>query len=102
MSVSDLPALNAFLNGTSALLLAMGYASIRLRQIAVHRALMLGAFGVSTVFLISYVTYHAQVGSRHFTGTGWVRPVYFAILISHTILAAAIVPLVLITLTRGL
>ncbi|MGH9363507.1 MAG: DUF420 domain-containing protein [Thermoanaerobaculia bacterium] len=102
MSTADLPALNAFLNGTSAVLLSLGYLTIRKKRIAAHRALMVAAVAVSALFLVSYVVYHLQVGSRRFPGTGWVRPVYFSILISHTVLAAAIVPLVLITLARGL
>jgi uncharacterized membrane protein YozB (DUF420 family) len=93
-----LPTLNATLNATSAVLLAAGYAAIRADKLAAHLALMLGACVASTVFLVSYLVYHAQVGSVPFQGTGWIRPVYFAILISHTVLAVAIVPLVLRTL----
>ena len=102
MSVRDLPALNATLNGTSAVLLLLGYRFIRRREIGAHRACMLAAFAVSIVFLISYLVYHAQVGSVHFPGTGWVRGVYFTILITHTILAVAVPPLVIITLVRAL
>ena len=96
------PALNATLNGISAVLIATGRAFIRRRNIAAHRACMIAAVVTSTVFLASYVYYHAHVRSVHFPGTGWVRPVYFSILISHTLLAAAVPPLVLITLTRAL
>lgn len=102
LSVYDLPALNAALNSASALLLAGGYLFIRRRNVPAHRACMLAAFGVSVLFLISYLTYHYQVGSVPFGGRGWVRPVYFAILLTHTVLAAAIVPLALITLYRAL
>jgi uncharacterized membrane protein YozB (DUF420 family) len=102
LSVSALPTLNAALNGTCALLLAVGYLFIRRRKVAAHRACMITAFVTSTLFLISYLTYHYHVGSRPFGGRGAIRALYFTILISHTILAAAIVPLVLITLYRGL
>jgi len=84
------------------LLLAAGYRFIRQRRIAAHKACMLSAFGVSTLFLISYLTYHAQVGSVRYTGTGWARYVYFFILITHIVLAAAIVPLALLTIVRAL
>jgi len=96
-----LPSVNAALNGSSALLLTAGWLFIRRRRIAAHRACMVSAFAVSAVFLACYLYYHAQVGSVPFTGTGWVRPVYFGILITHVILAAAIVPLALITITRA-
>jgi uncharacterized membrane protein YozB (DUF420 family) len=102
VTVSDLPALNATLNGTSAVLLAIGWVLIRRGRIAQHRAVMIAAVGTSVLFLISYLTYHAQIGSKHFPGTGAIRIVYFAILLTHTVLAAAIVPLVLVTLRRGL
>ena len=102
MSVTDLPALNAFLNGTSALLLTAGYVAIRTRRVELHRALMLSALVVSALFLTSYLYYHAHVGATRFTGVGWVRPFYFALLISHTTLAAAIVPLVIVTAYRAL
>ena len=95
---SALPSVNAALNGTAAFLLAVGYLCIRRRQITAHRICMTGAFIASTLFLASYLTYHAHVGSVRFQGTGWIRPVYFAILISHTILAVVIVPLALRTL----
>ena len=96
------PGLNAALNGTSAILLLTGRWLVGQRRIVAHRAVMLTAVGTSTVFLISYLYYHAHVGSVHFLGTGWSRPVYFSILISHTMLAATIVPLVIITLSRAL
>ena len=94
-------ALNATLNGTSAILLAAGYAAIRNGKMALHKKFMLSAFAVSTVFLISYLVYHYQVGHVRFQGQGWIRPVYFTLLISHTILAIVIVPLILITLRRA-
>jgi uncharacterized membrane protein YozB (DUF420 family) len=101
-SVSDLPALNATLNGLCTLLLLVGYVHIRAGRIELHRKTMMTAFATSVVFLISYVIYHAQVGSKPYPGTGLLRTVYFAILIPHVILAAAVVPLVLMTLRRGL
>ena len=100
--VAALPALNAVLNGASAVLLTGGWLAIRRRRIAVHRACMLAAFSVSVLFLVSYVVYHALAGSRPFTGQGWIRPVYFAVLSSHVVLAAAMVPFVLTTLYRAL
>ena len=102
ISVTDLPTLNAALNATSALLLATGYVAIRKKRVAVHRACMLSAIGVSAVFLTSYLYYHYHVGTTRFTGEGWIRPAYFTILISHTILAASIVPLVIVTVYRAL
>jgi putative membrane protein len=102
MSISDLPALNAALNATSAILLTTGYVFIRRGDVRRHKAAMIAACTVSTLFLTSYTIYHAHAGSKPFPGHGPVRLIYFAILISHVILAAAIVPLVLITLTRGL
>ena len=102
MSVSDLPTLNAVLNATSALLLLGGWVSIRRRRIDTHRRFMLTAFGSSIVFLVSYVVYHAQAGSKPFPGTGPVRLLYFVILLTHVVLAAVIVPLALVTLRRGL
>jgi len=102
MSVSDLPALNATLNGTAALFLLAGYAFIRRRQIGAHRACMLSAFAASALFLVSYVFYHANAGSKPFPGTGPIRAVYFLVLITHVVLAAAIVPMALITLSRAL
>jgi uncharacterized membrane protein YozB (DUF420 family) len=102
MTITDLPALNATLNATSAVLLVIGYALIRRRRIRAHRAVMLAALGVSTLFLISYLVYHANVGSRPFSGQGAIRGVYFFILITHVILAALIVPMALVTLSRAL
>lgn len=100
--VSVLPTVNALLNGTSALLLVTGYLLIRRRRVSAHRACMLAAFVTSAVFLASYLTLRYYAGMTRFTGQGWIRPVYFSILVSHTILAAAIVPLALMTLTRAL
>ena len=97
-----LPTVNATLNAASGMFLLIGYLLIRRRRIRAHRNAMLGAFGSSTLFLISYLIYHANVGSRPFTGQGPIRIVYFAILISHVILAAAILPMAISTLSRGL
>lgn len=99
--LSDLPHLNAALNSGGAVLLVTGYLCIRRKKITAHRACMVSAFLLSATFLVSYVVYHARVGSVRFPGQGWIRPVYFSILISHTALAAAIVPLVLTTLYRA-
>ena len=92
------PAVNASLNAASAVLLLAGFAAIRRRRIGLHIVSMLAACGVSLAFLASYLAYHARVGSVRFTGTGWVRPVYFSILLSHTVLAIVIVPLAARTL----
>ena len=94
-------ALNATLNGTSAVLLTCGYLAIRARKIAVHKAFMIAAFLTSTAFLISYLAYHYRVGHVAFQGQGWIRPVYFTLLLTHTVLAAMIVPLIIITLRRA-
>ena len=102
MSVHDLPAVNATLNATSAVLLSIGWWLIRRGRVAQHRRVMIAAFCTSVAFLVSYLTYHAQVGSVRFTKHGPIRAVYFTILLTHTVLAAAIVPLVLTTLSRGL
>ena len=102
MSIADLPALNAVLNATAATLLVIGYRLIRQRRVQQHRRVMLAAFTTSTLFLISYLVYHANVGSRPFPGHGPIRSVYFAILISHVVLAVVILPLALITLSRAL
>lgn len=97
-----MPAVNAALNGASALLLAIGYLFIRRRKIRAHKTCMGLAFGTSTLFLISYLTYHYHAGSIRFAGRGAVRALYLSILTSHSILAAAIVPLALVTLSRAL
>ena len=102
MAVADLPAVNATLNGIAAILLVSGYILIRQRRWRQHRAVMLAAFTTSVLFLISYVIYHANAGSRPFSGQGRIRIVYFTILITHVILAATIVPLALVTLSRAL
>lgn len=100
--VSYLPHLNAILNGTSAVLLSLGYIFIRKGNIAAHRTCQVSALVVSLLFLTSYLTYHFQHGATRFQGQGFVRPLYFVILISHTILAVVIVPLVVITFMRAL
>ena len=102
MQVTDLPALNATLNGLAALFLLAGYFFIRRRRIGAHRFSMLTAFGCSTVFLVSYLYYHSQVGSVPFQGTGAIRTVYFTVLISHTVLAATVPFLAAVTLFRAL
>ena len=99
---SDLPTVNAILNATSAVLLLAGRRFIGKGERDKHRRSMLAAFGVSTLFLVSYLTYHYQHGSQPFQGSGWVRPVYFSILLSHTVLAAVLAPLVLLTLRKAL
>jgi uncharacterized membrane protein YozB (DUF420 family) len=96
------PAFNALLNLLAAACLVTGWLFIRRKRISQHRAAMLAALGCSTAFLVSYLVYHFRVGSVGFAGEGWIRPVYFAILISHTVLAAAIVPMALVTLVRAL
>ena len=102
MSLTDLPTLNALLNMLSAALLVCGYVMVRQHKVEAHRACMLAAFSTSTLFLISYVIYHANVGSVAYTGQGAIRTVYFGILISHIILAALFPPLALVTLVLGL
>ena len=102
MTVTDLPALNATLNGLASVFLVTGWILIKRRERQKHRACMIAALVLSALFLTSYVIYHLQVGSVPFKGTGWIRTVYFAILIPHVILAAAIVPPILITASRGL
>jgi uncharacterized membrane protein YozB (DUF420 family) len=94
-------ALNASLNGASAVLLAAGYVAIRSGKIAVHKAFMISAFCVSSAFLASYLVYHYRVGHVAFQGQGWVRPVYFVLLLTHTVLAVVIVPMILVTLRRA-
>jgi putative membrane protein len=102
MTVHDLPAINATLNAIAAVLLTIAFVLIRKRRIDAHRRTMLAAFATSSLFLVCYVVYHAQVGSVRFTRQGFVRPLYFTILITHVSLAAAVLPLAIITLSRGL
>jgi uncharacterized membrane protein YozB (DUF420 family) len=102
MSVADLPAVNAMLNAISGILLLIAYAHIRARRIQQHRRFMIAAFATSSLFLVCYLVYHAQVGSVPFTRQGFVRPLYFTILITHVTLAATVVPLALVTLSRAL
>lgn len=102
ITLTDLPTLNALLNSTSFVLLAAGFYFIRRKKISAHRRCMLSACAVSALFLISYLTYHYQVGSVRFTHQGWVQPLYFTVLLSHTVLAVVIVPMALITLFRAL
>jgi uncharacterized membrane protein YozB (DUF420 family) len=102
MAISDLPALNATLNALSAILLTTGYILIRRGRRDLHKRCMLAALATSALFLVSYVIYHLNIGSRPFPGQGGIRLVYFVILITHVILAAAILPLALITTARGL
>ena len=95
-------AFNAILNATSAILLAAGYSAIRSGKIALHKKLMVSAFFVSCAFLVSYVIYHGRIHQVvHFQGQGWIRPVYFTLLLSHTILAVVIVPMIIVTLRRA-
>jgi uncharacterized membrane protein YozB (DUF420 family) len=102
LDVSDLPAVNATLNGIAACFLVAGYVLIRRGERTLHKRCMLGALTASALFLVSYVVYHANVGSRPFPGTGPIRIVYFSILITHVVLAALILPLALVTTFRGL
>ena len=102
LEISDLPLLNATLNALAGILLVSAYIMIRKGNIARHRALMLAAFSTSVLFLVSYVIYHVNIGSRAFTGTGVIRVVYFVILITHVVLAIAIVPMAVVPLRRGL
>jgi len=102
LTISDLPALNATLNGIAATLILAGYVLIKRGDQRKHQWCMLGALATSGLFLVSYVTYHLNAGSKPFPGQGPIRLVYFAILITHVILAAVIVPLALVTATRGL
>jgi uncharacterized membrane protein YozB (DUF420 family) len=102
MNDSVLPHLNATLNAAGFTLLVAGFYFISRRRVRAHRACMLGALAVTGLFLVSYVVYHSQYGSMRFRGQGFVRPLYFSILISHVTLAAAIVPLVAVTLRRAL
>lgn len=100
--ISVLPTVNALLNATAAVLLIWGYTLIRRKRIEKHRKVMLSAFVTSCLFLVSYLVYHAQAGSKHFPGTGTIRTVYLTILATHTVLAAAVPVLAIITLRRGL
>ena len=102
IDIADLPAVNAALNATSALFLTVGYVCIRRGRVTPHKRCMLSALVTSTLFLVSYVIYHASTGSRPFPGVGPVRYVYFTILITHVALAATILPLALVTAARGL
>ena len=102
IDLTTLPHLNAVLNGTSTLLLSSGWIAIRRRRRDVHRKLMLAALAASALFLVSYLVYHAGVGSVRFRGQGIVRVVYFAVLLSHTVLAVAVFPAVLVTFRRAL
>lgn len=101
MTIDQLPAVNATLNGISSILLAIGFVAIKKGNKPLHIKCMISAFTVSSVFLICYLVYHYYAGSTKFTATGWIRPVYFGILISHVILAAAIVPMILLTMFRA-
>ncbi len=102
MTVHDLPAVNASLNAVSGVLLVGGYTLMRLRRIDLHRKVMIAAFATSSLFLVCYLVYHAQVGSVPFPRQGFVRSLYFTILITHVVLAATVPPLAIITMTRGL
>jgi putative membrane protein len=102
LTVHDLPAVNASLNALSGVLLLIGFLLVRSGRIAAHRRVMIAAFSASSLFLICYVVYHAQVGSVRFTRQGLVRPLYFTILITHVTLAAVVLPLAILTLSRGL
>ncbi len=101
MSLRDLPTLNALLNATSAALLMLGVRQIYAKNVEAHKRFMVSAFVVSTLFLVSYLVYHFNVGSVGFTGTGWIRPVYFFILITHSVLAVLVPPMAIITLYRA-
>ena len=102
MSVHDLPAVNASLNALSGVLLLVGYILIRSGRRDLHRRWMLAAFASSALFLVFYVIYHAQVGSVRFTRQGFVRPLYYTILVTHVTLAAVVLPMAIVTLSRGL
>ena len=101
MTISDLPAVNASLNTTCAVLLSAGFWFIRRKQVNAHRACMVAACAVSTIFLACYLYYHYHHGRTTFTHQGWIRPVYFTILLTHTILAIVMVPMILVTLWRA-
>jgi uncharacterized membrane protein YozB (DUF420 family) len=102
LTAADLPALNATLNATSAVLLTIGWWHVKHGRIQTHRRFMIAAFVASSLFLISYTIYHAQIGSKPFPGTGLARTIYFSILIPHVVLAAVVLPLAILTLRRGL
>jgi uncharacterized membrane protein YozB (DUF420 family) len=102
LDIHSLPAVNATLNGISGVLLIAGYLLMRARRIELHRRVMIAAFVTSSLFLTCYIVYHANVGSVRFTRPGFVRPLYFTILITHVTLAATVPPLAIITLSRGL
>ena len=102
MTLHDLPRLNAALNAASAVLLVLGFVCIRRRRIAAHRRCMIAAFVTSSAFLVSYLTYHVQVGSVRFPLSGAIRGIYLTILFTHTVLAATVPPLAIVTLRRGL
>jgi len=102
MTIHDLPAVNASLNALSGVLLVIGYAMMRARRIDWHRRVMVAAFATSSVFLACYLVYHAQVGSVRFPRYGFVRPLYYTILLTHVTLAITVVPLAIITMSRGL
>ena len=102
MTVHDLPAVNATLNALSGVLLTIGYVLIRMRRIEMHRRCMIAAFITSSLFLVCYLVYHAQVGSVRFPRQGFVRPLYYTILITHVTLAFSVPPLAIVTLSRGL
>jgi len=100
--LESLPTIDAFLNATCTAFLVTGYVMIRTKRIAAHRACMLSALACSVLFLSGYLTYHFQVGTTRYDGEGVLRPIYFAILTTHTILAIVIVPMVIVTLWRAL
>jgi uncharacterized membrane protein YozB (DUF420 family) len=102
MEIQDLPALNATLNATAGVFISIGYLFVRQGHRTAHKRCMLAALATSTLFLVSYVVYHASAGSRPYQGEGLSRVVYFTILVTHVVLAAAIVPLALVTANRGL
>ncbi|HXK61776.1 MAG TPA: DUF420 domain-containing protein, partial [Acidobacteriota bacterium] len=102
IALENWPAINALLNLLSAIFLLLGFVEIRKGRKSRHKKLMLTAFVISAAFLASYLAYHSYAGTRRFEGVGWIRNVYFTVLISHSVLAALVVPLVLVTLKRGL
>ena len=102
MTVHDLPALNASLNALAGVLLIAGYVLMRTHRIDQHRRVMMAAFATSSLFLVSYLIYHGQVGSVRFTRHGFVKPLYYTILATHVTLAAVVLPLAVVTLSRGL